>query len=318
VINTNNIKNWVFVTGVPRSGTTFVGKVLSLPKEVDYIHEPFNPQCGMPGIEKWYRYISPSLDTSEMVDLDKLARSLFTYNFKLRTYIPEADPWNKKLVKRVIGSRGPVNLSLAKLNPFHNSAILKDPIGNLMTEYLYSSFDIKPVILIKHPTSFIASLRRVNWWPTLAKLSDQSCLIKDYFADEPDYLNRQWSEPYLEAAAFWRVIYKVLLNQAKKYPDWQIITHEDLSSQPIPTFKGLYKALGLNWSSSIEQKVISLTQASGGTDVKRGVVQDFKRNSSDIFKRRRDSLSVEERKNILEIVGDVSSQIYPEETFAVH
>jgi hypothetical protein len=50
-IAVNRIENWIFVTGVIRSGTTFVGKVLSLPLSVDYIHEPFNPLCGMPGID---------------------------------------------------------------------------------------------------------------------------------------------------------------------------------------------------------------------------------------------------------------------------
>ena len=40
----DQIKNWIFVTGVVRSGTTFAGKVLSLPVEVDYIHEPYGEQ----------------------------------------------------------------------------------------------------------------------------------------------------------------------------------------------------------------------------------------------------------------------------------
>jgi hypothetical protein len=48
----DKIDNWIFVTGVPRSGTTFAGKILSLPLEVDYTHEPFNPRCGMPGISQ--------------------------------------------------------------------------------------------------------------------------------------------------------------------------------------------------------------------------------------------------------------------------
>lgn len=47
----DRIKNWIFVTGVIRSGTTFVGKILSLPLQVDYIHEPFNPLCGIPGMK---------------------------------------------------------------------------------------------------------------------------------------------------------------------------------------------------------------------------------------------------------------------------
>jgi len=316
-MNTNRIKNWMFVTGVPRSGTTFVGKILSLPKQTDYIHEPFNPQCGIPGIAHWYRHVRPSLDTTEMREIDTIIQSLMTYDCHLKKFVPKADPWKKKIIKQIIGGRGPINLSLAKLNIFHNSAVIKDPIGSLITEHLYLNYNIKPVIVIKHPASFIASLKRVNWWPTLSELSDQQSLTEDYFSDEPNYLYQKWSEPYLEAAAFWRVIYKILLTQAQKYPDWQIITHEDLSLSPISTFQSLYERLNLSWSSKVENKIRSLTQSPMAGDVKKGTVQDFKRNSASIFETRRDSLSIEERKNILDIVGDVSSQIYSPETFAV-
>jgi len=317
MLKAKNINNWIFVTGVPRSGTTFVGKVLSLPREVDYIHEPFNPQCGVPGVDMWYRYMRATVDTDKMKEIDAIARSIFSYNFRLRTFIPEFDTWNKKLVKQVVGSRGPFNLFLAKLNIFHKAAIIKDPIGNLMTEYLYLTFGVKPVIIIKHPTSFVASLKRVNWWPTLSKLNDQTSLLEDYFPDEVDFFYKKWSEPYLEAAAFWRVIYKVLLSQGKKYSSWQIITHESLSTQPIVSFKRLYSDLDLRWSPQVEKKILSWTQDGSKADVKQGVVQDFKRNSSDIFEMRRDSLTLEERKHIFEIVEDVALQIYSKESFSI-
>ena len=317
-IRNNQIKNWIFVTGAPRTGTTFVGMNLSLPIEVDYIHEPFNPQCGLPGITEWYRYVRPSLDTEEMKKYHQLTQQIFSYDFTLRTKVPKTDPLHKKLIKYVIGSRGKFYLRIARLNPFHQTAIIKDPIGSLLCEYLYVHFGVKPVIIVKHPASFVASIKRVNFKLSPAQLSDQPYLIQDYFTNEADFLTRDWSDPVLAAAALWRVIYKVLLEQSKQYPDWKVITHEQLSQEPIQIFKQLYEDLSLPWSKSVERKICQQTQGNNSAEARKGRVQDFKRNSADIFIMRRDSLSLEERKEIFEIVKDVALQVYTEDSFALN
>ena len=316
-IAVENIKNWIFVTGVIRSGTTFVGMILSLPLDVDYIHEPFNPLCGMPGIDRWYRYLRPSLDTEQMQRYHELAKSIFSYDLTLRSWYPDTDPWHSKIIKGIVGSRGPFYLRLAKPNPFHKAAVIKDPIANLLTEYLYLHFGVKPVIIIKHPLSLVASLKRVDWWPNLGEINDQPHLIEDYFWDEADFLIREWSDPILTSAAYWRAIHKVLLAQKDKYSDWQVITHEELSQNPVAIFHRLYQKLGLSWSKSIERKILKLTQSNRSAQARKGRVQDFHRNSADIFKMRRDSLSLEERRAIFEVVEDVALQIYPRESFAI-
>jgi hypothetical protein len=316
-IAVNNIKNWIFVTGVIRSGTTFVGKVLSLPLEVDYIHEPFNPLCGMPGVDRWYCYVRPSLDSEAMQRDRELANSIFTYDLTLRSWYPDSDPWHRKFLKSLVGSRGPFYLRLAKPNPFHQAAIIKDPIANLMTEYLYLHFQVKPVIIIKHPVSSIASLKRVNWWPNPNEINGRSHLIEDYFSEEADFFDKDWSDPILGAAAYWRIVHKVLLAQSRQYPNWQIITHEELSQNPIPVFHRLYDKLDLPWSEAIAQKILKFTQGNRSARAKKSIVQDFKRNSADIFKTQRDSLPREERRAIFEVVKDVALQIYPQESFAI-
>ncbi|MDY6782469.1 MAG: sulfotransferase [Cyanobacteriota bacterium] len=315
-IAVDKIKNWIFVTGVPRSGTTFVGKILSLPLQVDYIHEPLNPQCGLPEITKWYRYFGSDFDFEEM-QCDRAIARIFNYDLTLRSNIPQKDPWHRQAMKKLIGSRGPFYLCLAKLNPFHTAAILKDPIALFLTEYLYFRFQVKPVIIIKHPASFVASIKRVKFSPSPDKISDRDRLTQDYFANEPDFLYRTWADPVQAAAAFWRIAYKVLLTQASQYPHWQVITHEQISQSPVATFRQLYQNLDLPWSSSIERKIIKQTQSSNSTEAKAGVVQDFKRNSAEIFETRRNSLSLEERIIIFEIVKDVALNIYPKESFAL-
>lgn len=87
----DKINNWVFVTGLIRSGTTFVGMILSIPKEVDYIHEPFNPQCGIPDLSQWYPYIGSDLVTEDMRLYHEKIKKIFTYDFRLNSKIPKED-----------------------------------------------------------------------------------------------------------------------------------------------------------------------------------------------------------------------------------
>lgn len=319
-IATEKITNWIYVTGIPRSGTTFVGKVLSMPLEVDYIHEPFNPQCGIAGLDRWYPYVRPTIDTEEMESFHEITKNLFSYDFEFKKYVPRKDPWQRKLVKSLVGSRGEFYLRFAKLNPFHQAAVIKDPIGNLLTEYLHHNFQVKPVIVVKHPLSFIASLKRVNWWIQTSWMTEnQPDLVADYFSDELDFINREYESLLEGSAAYWRASYKVLLEQASKHPDWQVITIEELSDNPLDVFQKLYRHLELPWSDSIQRKIMQLTQSgNNSTDAKGGKVQDFNRNSKDIFAMRRKSLSDKERQAIFDIVQDVALKVYPESSFALN
>ena len=53
----------ILVTGAPRSGTTWVGRMLTLAPGVGYIHEPFNPttDAGISGrpVARFFEYVTP-------------------------------------------------------------------------------------------------------------------------------------------------------------------------------------------------------------------------------------------------------------------
>lgn len=311
------IKNWIFVSGAVRTGTTFVGRVLSLPLEVDYLHEPYNQlrsRLSDPGARP---YVRLSLDTEEMRFYDEFTQRLFKYDIQLPNYIPENDVWFKKISKEIIGSRGPFYLRLAKLNIFHRSAVIKDPIALFLSEYLYNNFHVKPVILVKHPISFVVSLKRRNWWRSPQEFSSQNDLLKDYFSDELDYFNRTWSNPIEAAAAYWRILYKVAFNQSRKYSDWQIVKHEDMSIDPVSCFKDLYEVLNLPWSNSIEKKITVMTSASRSEGSEPGRIHSLRRNSSEIFDASIQSLTLEERKIIFNVVEDTALQMYSRDSFHI-
>jgi len=314
----SSIDNWTFVTGMIRSGTTFLGTVLSHPLSVDYIHEPFNGAYTLPErIALRPRYVRPG-DTSLAAQRFRAQTSkLFSYDIGMHSAEYDGDPLGRALIKRIVGSRGRFHLRLAKATPFHDAALIKDPMAGLVTEFLYQEFDVRPVIIVRHPVSLAASLNRLKWFPETYDFQLQPDLIADYLSDESEILSRSWPNRMLESMAHWRLLYRILLNQASRHGDWIVITHEELSAQPMTVFQRLYRDLSLPWSNSVADKVRSLTQGNGKAHAADGRVQDFHRDSAKIFKTRRDAIPVQVRRQIYEITSDVALQLYSRDTFAL-
>jgi hypothetical protein len=305
--------NWIFVTGTPRSGTTFVGKVLSLPLAVNYVHEPFNPHSGLEGIDGLYLYERTS-DSHAAVHGDVIDR-IFKHDFTFKTAYFKSDPHWKTMIKRVVGPRSAWSRRFAKLNPFHRTMVIKDPIGCLLTEYLVEHYDVKPVIMFRHPVAVVASNLRLGWEMNLDPIREQHELVQDYFSDDLEFLYAPRSDAVEETAAAWRALSQVLLKQASRHPDWILLRHEDLSRNPVEHFRALYRTLGLPWSPRIERRVIRLTSRENPVAAPNGQVHQFKRNSAELFNHGLKSLSKEQREKIYEITRDVALQFYPEESF---
>ena len=315
-IAVDNINSWIFVTGVPRSGTTFVGKILSLPLSVDFINEPFSAGNVAPEKEFRYRYLRPDESSTIANSYHGAFERLIQYDFHLETWYSNDDSWYRRILKYILGSRGPFYLRLAKLNPFHRAAVIKEPQHALITEFLSQRFSIRPVIVVKHPVSMAASLKRLGWSPRLDWFASQPSLVEDYFADEPDFVEHAPDNIVEAAAKHWRVIYKVLLEQAKFHPDWTVVVLEELSKTPIESSRRLYEQLNLPWSASVEQQICKYTRADSA-EARDNRVHDLKRDSANIFKLRRQSIPPKERERILNIVHDVALQVYPIESFGL-
>ena len=311
-----NVANWIFVTGAPRSGTTFVGKMLSARLEVDYIHEPFNPDCGVPGIEQRYLYLRTQ--SAGVAHYEQIIKRIFTYDFSLKTGYYENDSPHKRLIKKLVGSRGPFYLRLAKLNPFRKAVVIKDPVGCLMVEYLANNFGVKPVILVRHPVAFVASILRIGWEVDLEPIRRQPELVADYFSDDLEFLQKTRDDRIEIIAALWRALNKVLAIQAERNPLWCVVRHEDISLYPLETFHRLYDRLGLPWSSRVEKMIRKRTSAKNKVEAAGGRVQDFNRNSAGLFDLRRNMLSARQRRMVYEVTQDIALKFYEPESFGLN
>jgi hypothetical protein len=308
---------WIMVAGAPRSGTTFVGKVLSAPFRVDYVHEPFNPACGIPAVTRRYVYARPG--GAEAKRLRPHIADLLAFRASLRTGYFRNDTPARRLAKRLVGSRGPVHYRLAKLNPFSRAAILKDPVGCLLAELLADEFGVEPIVLVRHPVAFVASVQRLGWTWELdtGHFSAQSELIEDYFEDQRELFRHDWRDPLDRAAICWRILNQALLAQAARHPEWPVLRHEDVSARPLEHFHRLYARYGLPWSRGIEQTIGRLTSASNPTEAKSGSVQNFRRNSGDLLSHGIRRFTAQQRARIYELTREVAEPLYPISSFAL-
>jgi len=308
------VENWVYVTGMPRSGTTFLGRLLSMPMSVDYIHEPFNPDCGLPDADVLLPYVT---EGGELEDrYNAMIESLLRYEGRLRTAYYHRDTPARRMVKWVLGSRGPFYLRLARLNVLRRAAVVKDPTGCLLTGYMTRRHGFRSIILVRHPVAVAASFQRLGWDARshLLALAEQ----RDFSRDHPDHPSKEEVgdlTPLEAAAVLWRVVNRALLSQAACDERIRLLRHEEVSEQPVAVVAALYRDLGLPWSERVRAAVVRQTADENPAEAPGSRVQHFRRASSQLLLLRVSQLDPDSRRRVLDLTRDVALQLYDEASF---
>jgi hypothetical protein len=242
----------ILITGVPRSGTTWVGRMLDLSPEVGYINEPFNP-THQPGIcscvfRRWYQYVHAG--NAGQFEPGLVAMLEFRYHFFRQI---RQDP-SRAAVEALI--RDGWNFWLARRR--RARPLIKDPIAVFSSEWLATRFAASVVVLVRHPAAFAASVKRIGWTFPLDDLLAQPKLIEDHLADFTDEMHRLSegsTDPVEHAALMWRMVYTVLSGFQQTHPEWLFLRQEDLARQPSAGFAHLFEHLSLTYTQEIERTI---------------------------------------------------------------
>lgn len=121
---------------------------------------------------------------------------------------------------------------------------IKNIIALISADWLYETFNLDVVMLIRHPAAFVASLKVKQWNFDFSNFSSQLPLFK------PELL--KYESAIMEAVEnkkdivdqciiLWNVIHYLILFYQEKYSkEWDFIRHEDLSRRPEYEFKKKY------------------------------------------------------------------------------
>jgi hypothetical protein len=252
-------RSGLLVTGLPRSGTSWVGKMLEASGEVVYVNEPMNPQHppghspGVLGARVTHRFQYISSEDDEQwrrAFTDTLA---LRYRFRAELQQNHAAYDLARMVKygrtftagRLRGRR----------------AMLDDPFAVFATGWLAQEMGVEAVVLVRDPVSFVGSWRALNWSIHFHELLEQPALVRDHLGPYVDRMRALVGSPdwLARTCLLWEATYDVVDRAFRSIPGVHLVSYEGLVREPLEGFRDLYGRFGLTWSPSAEQSIREAT-----------------------------------------------------------
>jgi hypothetical protein len=310
----------VLVTGLPRSGTSWVGKMLQAGGEVVYVNEPLNPEHP-PGR-------SPGVLNAEVghrfqyicADNDEEWAAAFADTLRLR-YRPAAELRRNHSSLHDLGRLAKYCTAFTVGRIRGRRALLDDPYAVLSSAWFAERLGCQVVVCMRHPVSLVGSWHRLGWQVSLRELLDQPLLMRDLLgmyagemqalADSPDSI--------ATTAMLWRVTYATVYDLLERlHPRLRLWRYEDLATDPVTKFRELYAECGLTWTDRAQQQVISATMGHGSTErsfewsLRGGLSRTAFRpmDSRMALGSYRDRLSPDQIARVSELTADVARNFY--------
>jgi hypothetical protein len=276
----------IFLTGIHRSGTSWVGHVIAQADGISYWREPFNPSCG---ICKGQQYLYLTRETNDSY-YKQFADSLFRGRFA-GTSPDRVNPeqWYKS------------NASCFR-------TFIKDPTGAFLLDWLNYHYNVDVAILLRHPAAFVSSIRGLGWDFDFNVFLNQQQLMSDWLYPYTDLLEKHnyCGMSIEKASVLWGAVYTVL---------WGLICrdsyywkrYEDICNNPIEEFKDIFVNLKIPWTSKIEHIITSTTE---GNLTFSKVVDTYERDTEKMASIWKVRFSCKEIQAIRKIVDRFGLQIY--------
>lgn len=292
----------ILLAGLPRSGTTWVGDILSHAGDVDYLFEPDNEKTSPMGWQAksglhrfpYLRAADAAPDFADFwravlfgaVDRWRLHSVLALY-WRTRVAAVERSldaatgVWYGPQGERVAGpstdatrstrAAGPcARLARASYDPDGATArrrIVKSVHCTFALDWLDANFAPRCVIVLRSPHALFASYRRMRMPDRHRNVLVQSALR----ADLGRYLHadRVPSGEDDEIAFQIALAYAVIAAEVPAHPEWTLLSHDRLCVAAEPGFAQLFRDLGLSWGSAPATRLAALDREGSGYEARR-------------------------------------------------
>jgi Sulfotransferase family len=249
----------ILVTGSHRSGTGWVGQVLAAsPMPIGYIWEPFSvlhrPGTCAARFAHWFPYVC----TENEAEIHGPVAAMLEWRYAARDELgalrrPKDAARMARDAYRYARNRrrGAVPL-------------LKDPIAVFSAEWLHQTFGTTPVLLVRHPAAFAASIKRLHLRHPFGDFLAQPLLMRDRlepFRAEIERFAAREQDILDQAVLLWNIIHHALADYRARHPAWILVRLEDLSRRPIEEFHTLFDKLKLPRDAGVD----ALVRATSGS-----------------------------------------------------
>jgi hypothetical protein len=261
----------LLVTGMARSGTSWVGKMLEVGGQFVYVNEPMNPRHPpgrSPGILRAditqdYLYITDDNGPAYLEAFrDTVAFRYHAVAEVRRNHRPfdlakMAKYWTAFTLGRLRGRR----------------AMLNDPYATLAARWLAQELGSQVVVVVRQPAAMLASFRKLGYRNLAFRdLLDQPLLMRDWL--EPLRAEMETVEEgdlVGQVALLWRILHRVTAAYRSTLPGFVVVRHEDLSVDPIGAYERLHDALALPFTDEVRAAVaegsgLTPAKATGNSD----------------------------------------------------
>lgn len=205
------------VAGTGRSGTTWLANIINFANDYRVIFEPFNPRK-VPEMKSFgYRqYLRP--DNIDLVFLRPAVDALLGHI---------ESSWVNKL--------------RTSHSPFDRN-LIKDIRANHLLKWLDTRFEIKIVLLLRHPCAVACSKLKLNWETHLDEFLNQEDLVEDFLTPFVSEICGAKTE-FEKHIFLWCIENYVPLKQFKE-DEIHLVFYENLCTQPKLELEKLFPYLG--------------------------------------------------------------------------
>jgi len=319
----------ILITGSHRSGTTWVGKVISQSENILYIPDPFQPNGLLRRsyqLDMWYKYFRVNQGKRFQKQLQRISTFNYSYKeaFHLKNRLPETDyrnpngmytnhfnyrntPWRIRYYMDCLHAK-------FSANPKNTIPLFKDPIALFSSKWFHLNMNSKNIILIRHPAAFVSSLKRVGWQFDFRNFTNQPSLMDDILSTFKTNIQNSSDDIIETGSILWNCIHHAIYQFQNEFPDWIYIKHEDLSINPMVEFENIFNSINLPFTSNVKDYIVLTTSSENQAEVtKSGNIHQLKRDSKKSIKNWKNRLTSNEIKKIYKLTSPVSQHFYSDE-----
>lgn len=243
----------ILVTGIPRSGTTAVGQMLSLAPHAYTLYEPFNYHSGLKQINAYFEI--PGAPSFPFQLLDQIICNIKQLALAFKLGVFPTDEGLRRVIKSMIGGRSLNSYRRLRLSPAVKTIIWKDPEACFTADYVSKQHDVDVLVMLRNPWAVAASFKRMEW---AFDLSDISTRLSQAGIDGRNTLpliGGQIHNSVVNAGVLWATIYSVLAKWADTNTRIHIVNLDEILVHPNLAYAKIYQLLKLEWTDRVSRKI---------------------------------------------------------------
>ena len=252
----------ILVTGMHRSGTTWLGRMLCASGKLIDVQEPLNVRNRLTILKSrvpiWYAYISDSNEETYLRAYRDAVefrahpiRDLVRIRFGLhRSPLRVSRRWGSFVLGRAQRRR----------------LLIKDPFAVFSIPWFGQRLDSQIVVTVRHPAAVVSSLKERGWPFDFGDLLRQPNLMAERLGRYEHEMTAALEQPddvIGQGSLLWRIVYESVSEHQELGLDLHVVRHEDLTSDPEREYAALYRRLDLPFTDRVRRTVAHSASPAG-------------------------------------------------------